>query len=64
MVEWQADSLLRTAWLRGLGSTQKPVRPIPWAGPEGGLACDPAGCVLQRAGITPAVITGVDETGA
>ncbi|MFO1068281.1 MAG: ComEC/Rec2 family competence protein [Geminicoccaceae bacterium] len=62
MVEWQSDSLLRTAWLRGLGSTQKPVRPAPWAGPEGGLACDPAGCVLERAGIRVALARRADAT--
>jgi competence protein ComEC len=60
LVEWHADRLVRESWLRGLGSADPPVRVEPFAGALGGLACDAAGCVLQRHGRAISLARRVD----
>lgn len=59
-VEWRSDRLVRESWLRGLGSGDPPVKVKPLAGSTGGLACDRAGCVLQREGLAVALVRRAD----
>ena len=60
LVEWSRDRLVRESWLRGLGSNAEPLRIEPLAGDSGGLACDLAGCVLQREGHAVSVVRRSD----
>ena len=50
LLERRRDRLVRDAWLRSLGVADAVAAPKPGAGPEHGVACDEAGCVVDLAG--------------
>ncbi len=50
LLEWQRDGLVRETWLRNLGRADAAPAPRPGAGPAGGMACDPFGCLVTLGG--------------
>lgn len=50
LLEWDRDGLIRETWLRNLGAAEARPAPRPGAGPAGGMACDPFGCLVTVAG--------------
>lgn len=50
LLEWQRDGLVRETWLRNFGRADATAAPRPGAGPTGGMACDPFGCLVTLGG--------------
>ncbi len=47
MIEWRRDGLVRDSWLRNLATAVPLPAPKPGVGPERGIACDHAGCIVE-----------------
>lgn len=55
LIEWRGDRMRREQWQRGLGAARL-ERVLPLKSGGDALACDPAGCVLRRAGRAVALV--------
>lgn len=54
------DGFMIDGWERVMGVDVTTPFPNPWAGPADGIACDAAGCIVERAGRKLALATAIE----